>query len=630
MADSISHPRNYEGHGSTYVGEDNAASWPEQQSAYWRETEDWTEAVYREAMEEYDGVEEYKAVARQIDYIRGKQWPSGRPGYKSKPVDNKVDRYFEELVGLLTDMRPITSVKVGSTDAAATSEELRRQAAIYNDCIRSLWYNSGIEFSLAFTIMYSLLGTGYGKLEWNPRLRNGMGDFDMVPLGPSNVHAIKASPTDIQTAECVLYTDVKPLRFFVDRYPLRGTLVRPDPELSRKSGRGAPPGSMRGGGLFENLSPQLQRVVGTPDTDSTSRFPMARYREYWFRDPTINASDAPVMMGDQSKNWGYVVAPGAPLYPRGRLIVKGGRVVLYDGPNPWWHGKYPFALMRLKPRPWQYPGASTVAPWLPMQDIINNVGAGILDVIKKTLNPVLMAPNNALSAESWKQFDPAAPGGKLGYSPLAREKPGFANPPVLPAFVLQYLQKIDRDWAEQSGMAILSQMVSKKQVPGGDTFDQVRNQQNTPIRLKGRYIEKFLEDMGKLLVACIPQMYSAGRRIMMGGLAWAVSADFDLDAGSMIPQEWTAQGNRPEDYMRQFEFMIEPNSLLKLNQTERIAALAQLRKNGDLDRQTLIEALNVDMGLGLDPALIQDRLVAEAKVMAASGVQAPAHRGGKK
>lgn len=628
MPDGSAHFANYEGHGSqgigsSYVGEDNAANWPESNDSYWKQVNDWTEAVYEEGMRDYESVDEYKAVARQIDYIRGKQWPANRPQYKSRPVNNKVDRYFEEIVGLLTDIRPITSVKVGRS--SENDRDLTRQASIYNECIRSLWFNSRVEVSLAYTIMYGLFSTGYMKMEWNQRLRNGMGDFELIPLSVQNVLPIKAESIDLQTAQCVVYQAVKPLSFFRDRFPLRGTLVRPDEAYSRISG----PSQNMSPALFPGMPNQLRRVIGTPENGPASRFPMALYREFWFRDSTLNASDAPVMMGDQTKNWGYVVQPGAPLYPRGRLIVKGGRTILYDGPNPWWHGQYPFACLRLKPVPWQFAGLSTVAPWIPMQDIINNVGAGILDMIKKAVNPVLMAPNNALSAESWKQFDPAMPGGKLGYSPLAREKPGFANPPALPPFVLQYMQKIDRDWAEQSGMAIISQMVSKKQVPGGDTFDQVRNAQNTPIRLKGRWIEIMLEDVGRMILPSIPQMYSAGRRIMMGGLSWATSADFDLGQGSMIPSDWTAQGFRPEDYMRQFEFSLEPGSLLKINQGDKIAALAQLRKNGDLDRKTLIEALNSDMSLRLDPEVIQANLIEEAKAMESAGIQPAPHKGRK-
>lgn len=613
----------YEGHGTSYVGEDNAAEWPDSTDGYWKRVHEFTESVYDEAVRGLESVSEYKSVQRQIDYLAGKQWPAGRPQYKARPINNKVDRYYDEIVGLLTDIRPVTSVTVSAGNE--NDQSLIRKAMIYNDCIRSIWYSSRVEFSLVFAVMYAMLTTGYGKLEWNPALRNGLGEFEMLALGTENVMPVKARADDIQTAQCIVYRVPMPLEFFRRRYPLRGTLVRPDPEYSRSERSIAPPSGMPAA-AFNKMVPQLRRVLGTPDDGRDSPFPMALYREFWFRDHSVNTSNRDVAMGDQRVGWGYVVPPGAPLYPRGRLIVKGGRVILYDGPNPWWHGRYPFADLRLKPRPWQFAGASTVASWLPMQDITNNIGAGILDMIKKALNPVLMAPNNALSPESWKQFDPAMPGGKLGYSPLAREKPGFATPPALPAFVMQYLAKIDRDWAEQSGMAIISQMVGKKQVPGSDTFDQVQNAQNTPIRLMGRRIEQFLEDMGRLILPSIPQMYSAGRRIMMGGLAWAAPEDFALDSDSMIPAEWIAGGKRPEDFMRQFEFSIRPGSLLRLNATDKLMALAQLRKAGDVDRRTMIEALNRTMDLGLDPDTIEKNLIAEAKAMASAGIEPASSR----
>lgn len=592
-------------------------SWPSEDSGYYRSMRRWLKNLESNAEQENDENDQVKQIGKMIDYVIGRQWSAGRPSHKSKPVLNRMWRLLEELVGLLTDIRPVTSVKT----LTSGDKSLEHQADIYNRCIRSMWQGSEVTTSLVLVIIHALFSTGYVKLDWDVEKRNGQGDFSFIPLGPSNVVPIKATPSGLDSAQGVIYRTSKPLSWFREKFPLRAHLVRPDPLLSSSDGTLDPPPSLSPY-VFNRMSEPLKKLIGTPATAVEAAIPVAKYREFWLRDLQRNTSNRAVVMGNVKTNWSYEVPPGGRLYPRGRLVIMGGEnVIMHDGPNPWWHGKPPFAMLRLNPVPWSSLGQSEIAPLIAPQDIVNQVIAGVLDMVKLAVNPGIIGPKNAFGDNAWANMDPSRPGSTFAYNQNVPNPPTFTKPPELPAFVLQVLGIASQEMDTSSGIAAFNRMVGKKQVPGGDTFDQVRNAQNTPIRLKGRMIESFMNDLGNMLVPSIAQFYGARRRMFMFGMDGLTNEDFDYDPGSMVPA-----GMTPYDHMRNFQFTVAPDSLLRLNQMDKIQALFKLRQMGDVDSKTLIESLD----MGLDADLIKKRLFAELKEKAQLGIMPVAHHGGKK
>lgn len=546
--------------------------------------------LYDAAKQENDDDDQVRNIAKMIDYIGGRQWKAGlRVAHKSKPVLNRINRILDETVGLLTDIRP--STRVNLTDSS--DRGLARQAKNYNRMIRNIWSEPAQVKTLVMVIIHAMMTTGYIKLDWDHEAHAGMGDFDFVPLGANSVFPIRPNPKDIQSGMGVIYASCRTMDWLQERFPLQAYRIQPDEDLSRSERTFVAPSNMSAQ-MFSTLSPTMQRLVGTSALSRNEGIPMAKYREFWLRDYQRNTSDQTVTMGNPGTNWCYEVPPGARLYPRGRLIIIGGEdVLLHDGPNPWWHGKFPFAALRLKLRPWSFLGASQVLPLIPTQDLINDVLAGVIDLVKLAVNPGIMAPSNAMGENAFRALDPSKPGFKLMYKPNAVTPPQFTRQPNLPGFVLNVLGIASKEQDFGSGIAAYNQMIGKKQVPGGDTFDQVRNAQNTPIRLQGRMIEAFMEEVGELLLPSIAQFYTLQRRILMLGMDGITDEDTDWDAGSMVPAGMSVQ-----DYIRQFEFKVVPDSLLRINQMDKVRALFELRKMGDVDRQTLIESM--DMGLNYD------------------------------
>jgi hypothetical protein len=574
----------------------NEPYWPSEATGYPTydtQVREWMDNAYEEAQWEYSQNDESSKVDKYIEYIVGKQWPRERATYKSSPVNNRIWRLFWEIVSLLTDIRPFIDIK-------ANEDNYKHQAEMLNKTIKSWWLGSDADLGLALTVIYGLLSTGYTKLTWNSELRGREGDFEIIPVGPSDVLPLKAR-TKLDEAEAIIYKSVQSLGWFRRKFPQRGYLVKHDPNYSRYAVGESRPKHVPAM-LWDMLAPQMRRVLGGQQQYQSSVYPMALYRETWFNDFSKNTSNAEVLMGEPGTNWCYKVKPGGDLYPRGRLVIMGGSIILHDGPNPYWHGKFPFSALRLNVVPWQFLGLSEFRSLVPLQDIVNNTIAGIMDAIKKIVNPIFYAPKNAFSDSVWESLDWGMPGAKAAYNQMVSHQPQFGPAPALPAGVFQFLQWICREMDQSSGIAAVTEALKKKQVPAGDTLENIKETQSTPLRLKGRNMEVFLRDLGTMSIFNIFQFYTLKRRMYIAGEAGKTPEDFDWDPGTAVPA-----GENPEDHARRFAFMVQPGSLLNINRVEKIAAMARLRAVHDIDRRTLLE--NLDMGL--NPDVIEKRLLEE-------------------
>ena len=205
----------------------------------------------------------------------------------------------------------------------------------------------------------------------------------------------------------------------------------------------------------------------------------------------------------------------------------GDEIMSKDSPNPYLHGKFPFGAIRLNVVPWQFTALSEIRPMMSMQDVINNTLAGILDMIKKAVNPTSSAPENAFSDSVWDSIDWGMPGAKAKFSPASAYQPQFGPSPNLPSFVFQMLGWASREMDRSSGIAAVSEALHKKQVPSGDTIDNVRQAQQTPLRLKGRNIEVTLRELGSMQVQNFFQFYTDNRRMYLPGSKEGIFQEVD-------------------------------------------------------------------------------------------------------
>lgn len=565
----------------------------------------WCNAAYEEAKKISGESREMQEIDQTLDYLAGLQWKGQQPSHRAKPVTNRMLRLFWETIGMLTDIRPIFEVH-----ATAKMDSYSRTQDILNRLSRAWAIESNFDLTLAFIVMYGLLTTGFAKVEWDPLANNGQGDIVMTPVSP-NALLILGGEHKLQEAECIIYRKVVTLDWLRRRFPLTAYAVQPDMTYSKFDLSTSAPSHIAPQ-LFMSLSPGMRRKIGGDPEMAHSIYPKAEYREFWMRDDSTNSTNHDILMGQKDTNWCYTVPPGKPLYPRGRIIAMANRIILSDQPNPYWHGQFPFAMLRLNAVPWQFYGMSVLRSWMSMQDILNQVMAGVLNMVKLAVNPPLLAPKNAFGAEAWKSLDMSRPNEKAQYNPISPYKPDFRPAPNLPAYVLQFNSMVQQEMDMSSGAAAVADAARRKQVPSGDSLDQIQQARNTPIRLMGRNIEGFISELGLLFIPNLLQFYTAERRMDLLGTYGLTPADYDASPGTLVPH-----GMEPEQYARKFKFVIERGSLLSTQRVERVNYAIRLFAMRAMSLRQLYRVLDINV----DVDRMIEEMAQEAQMVKAFGAQ---------
>lgn len=576
---------------------------------YYRSMNQWCDAAMDEGQAAQENIQELRDIQGALDYMVGFQWKEAMPSYRAKPVSNEFFQMFWESIGLLTDMRPMFDI----TDLQA-DRKFSQPEKILNRMARGWTGTNQFQRKMSFATMWGMLTSAPAKLWWDPFSRGYStdpedADISFEALAPSSFLRLGSNSYNLQDDECVIYRRVRTLDWIKRGFPQMGKQVQAEGGKSRYTiDVQAPVGVTPQ--LFPPLSPGMKRLMGMNEKATyESIFPSAEVQEFWRNNDQINETRENVWVGPEHAAWGYWVKPGKKLYPRGQLIIRSNRVILMDIPNPYFHRRKPFAQLGLLGVPWQQYALSVVSPWMKQQDILNQMMAGVLQMIKKAVNPALMAPSSTINPVSLKAIDASKPGLKISLKANSSQMPVWQQPPNLPPYVLQTYGMILQSMKQSSGASAMGDAMSKKQVPAGDSLDKIQAAKNTPIRLMGRSCESFMDDIGQMWVGCALQFYDAARRAETLGLSGLTKEDFDDKPGSMLPD-----GTASESYVRRFHFRTRPGTFLGVQKQERIQVSFALRKNHDLSRKKLYEELDWNINLEENDA----ELMEEAKQMAAA------------
>jgi hypothetical protein len=586
---------------------------------YYAKLGSWCDQAFEEGVGLQQDVPELKEISGALDYLCGLQWKESMPSYRAKPVSNEMLGMFWETIGLLTDIKPMFNIKDIGGDGAYSKIE-----SILNKLAKGWAATQRFERSLAFTTMFGMLTSAPAKIYWNPFARGTSGDpsdgdisFESLPVSSLLRLGIN-DDMDLQQDECVIYRRVRTLDWIKRAYPKMGVLVRPEEAKSKYTVDVQSPVTVMPQ-LFQTLSPAMKRMMGGSDkTNVQSVYPKAEVREFWKKDDSVNTSGNKIWMGPKGAAWGYTVNPGQKMYPRGRLIIRSNNVTLYDEPNPYFHRKFPFAQLGLYSVPWQQYAMSVLSPWMKQQDILNQIMSGVLQCVKKAVNPALMASKSAIHPEAMRAIDSSKPNLKITYSQNASQPPTWQQPPNVPGYVLQTYGMVMQSMKQASGSAAMDGALKNKQTPGGDTLDRITFSKNTPIRMMGRNIEGFTDDIGGMWAANALQFYDAAQRMELLGDKGLTKEDTEEVAGSLIPE-----GINSESFVRRFRFKCDKGTLLNVQRQDKIQVAFALRKNHDLSRKGLYTLLDWNIDEEANDAELAKEAEMMAKAQAAAG-------GGKK
>jgi hypothetical protein len=339
-------------------------------------------------------------------------------------------------------------------------------------------------------------------------------------------------------------------------------------------------------------------------------------------------------------NWSYEVPPGKRIYPFGRLICtaqRSNRKILYDNTNFHWHGKFPFGMLKLQPVPWSWSGISEFRDLWPINHAMDQVLADGLDIQKQALNPTLVVQDKVIAEETWNKYFPGIPGAKLRVH--SRGVPidqvlRFIAPNIGVLSTIPALYNILRSaFNELAGFIDAGALLSKKQVPSSGSVESIRESQQSKFRIKGLFLESFIEDVGRLVMSDIIQFYTQRRTItMLGKDAWSWE-HFDYDPSTLVPySEGTNPYERGREFVKQFSMYVVSGSSLPSQRTENARIALGLRMRKDMSRESMYERLSLAGYSMPDPKTEELRLKEEfnvpvTKKQAQSATQASAPSG---
>jgi hypothetical protein len=350
---------------------------------------------------------------------------------------------------------------------------------------------------------------------------------------------------------------------------------------------------------WARISPLMRKILGKKGMagGEGQHFPMVIRRKHWLLDPAKNETRESKFVGTEPKTgehlpWGYMVEPGAALYPRGRLMVVAGGKVMDDTCNPYYCGKPPYIDFTPLRGPWSPEGMSLMAQLMSPQDVINRITAGLLETIKASLLPSIVAPKQSMSQSDLENMSTTISGGKYLYDANRGVPPSWRQAPEIPSLALNFLQIAMREMDQTSGAAAIDAAAQKEQVPSKDTMEMIQNSRSSMVRVMGRALERFLNRGGAMAISHMLQFYSVGHRVAILGEKGITSNDFTPAYGSLIGSR---DGMAPEEFIRKFEFSIKPGSALDFDKDTRIQMALQLYQLKVLSRANLFKVLDANV-----------------------------------
>lgn len=597
----------------------------------------------------------YADIDKSISYIMGDQAQQNRPTELSNCPDNRLKNILNQTVAALTDIHPLFGFK--TYNPAFKDQEL-----VLVKLSQAWWVNTFADLKLADVIKFAAgVGTGYCEVAWDASQGLGTGDIVLRALDPRDVIPIRPTISgSVQDWQGVVIRSAKSPDELRIRFPEKSHRIVADnnPSIYARTWS-------RARRLMSSvLSPSAVDVANSGGgRNAPKKVPTCDVFTTYVRDRRLYMGAEPLIVGDPSTTWSYTVYPAgwdkvpdgngedgqvkyrkasiqeSQLFPRGRMLISTKQTILYDGPNPYWHGMFPIAKLQLDPWPWTFLGRGLTHDIMPIQDALNETLNGILDHVRKLLRPAIIADKKSVANSIWERMDTRLPGMKLKTNATAGKGIEFVSPDPLPTYTFEVLKFLTEEMDYHAGTANLSALMQLQQVPGEDTIEKMQEALSPVLRFKGRLLEYFLREVGEMIKANFFQFYNLPRRIAILGEAGTSFNDFDFDPGTMIPalsssdpgytpelDKSKSRSARAQWYHKNFTFSITPNSLLAISQISRKLMYLQLRQLQLVDRWTLYEVLEVPNG-GSPPEGSEDitnRMMEEQQMMAQQQMQVAA------
>jgi hypothetical protein len=566
---------------------------------------------------------------------------SGRSGtdlfeYRSRMNTNRLKRNIREIIGALSDIRPLWGYH--SDNAAYVG-----QAEMMNKVVRAIYLQNFFDRDIRKALQFAAATcTGYLRPVYYKHPLADQGDICLKAYGSPSVLPVQMpEDNDLQKAYAVTIIDNDPIWMAHAMWPEFQDRITPTGSRFWYSQETKVP---QAGNLF-------RRIWGKATAQAAGGAELLVEMRYtYINDLSVNMTDASIPMGELGTSWYYTVpylgqeitggrdmngkpvirkatANDARMYPRRRLIIHTENCVLYDGPSFDWHGMVPLVPFCVDDWPWEGIGFSLARDGYQIQEAINELDRGMMDVNRSRLNVSLAFDTNAVSKREAQRFDPMEPRARIGFDGSMVEKPfQLAIPPevlMIPPQIPEQRTHLEETMDHQMGLKDIMALSRARAGGAADDVNALMEAQGPIVKDISRTMERSLRDLGQMMKFLILQYYDAARVMRIVGEDGITPETFDYDPTSLIPSHMPGEqvdapsiytmSERARKFAKNLNFFITPNSLHAITQMSRQLLYLQLyRAQFPIDSRTVAEALDIpNYGSKPDGNTVHDRWMSE-------------------
>ncbi len=589
-----------------------------------------------EAIQEGDllirGTEGYSKILPTMQAIMGVVNPAlhtVRPSWASNTACNEMGRLATIIRAELTDTKP-------SAEFKTYNQQFQQHAINFGRMWTAWYYNEAIDQKYGGAIDYALVaGTGYAHQFWNRFTQ----DIDVMAYDARDVLPIRPIDNSIQSCYGVILRREMTVNAVRAMFPNRTREIVED----RPGSTVKLPETSRASLLNSAIAPspfEKAQMTQQPAEKRGAGVPVVDLYYMYVNDSSINTSADAKEVGDfrrdhaPANDYSYTVEPRKPLYPRKRLVIFTKRVILYDGPNIYWHGLFPVSKYTLDPWQWTWLGKTPLWDCLPLQETLNRCLRIMDDHVRKVLRPPVHGDKMTIGEEELKAISEsiAGPGARWRENRASTKGVTIEIVPPLDPIIKDLISLCVEKMASQCGVDQLASILQLNQIPEGSTLEKLQFATRPEIRSRSRMLEVFYREQGKMFLHNAGQFYTTRRKFSILGTGSLTPDDYDFDPSSFFPAP-ADPSRRYEafaEWAEQFSYYVAPASLLRAAQTtDQMMALTLFRMNA-IDVESLLERLdwpNVQQ--------VMQRLSQQMQVQAAlaqtgggAGGSGPLHFGG--
>lgn len=502
----------------------------------------------------------------------GKHWDSVRPEWMSEPVINYTFSTIETILPILTDSRPQISVVPFEPDDVNISNVLTQ-------IVDMLWEFNQMDTKLPKVMKNTLIfGNGFVKVDWDASARNGLGEIRITNIDPEYL-VVDPEATDTDNARWMAQVQNVPLSRIKEN-PVWASRIEDirvgeyEPEYTIER-------SVASQSAGRKSQPSVIRNTDGSGALATTQNTKGEFKSYGSRKDDERVTLAEVWKKEYLETGAYYI----------RKIVVCNNVVLEDTQSPLGHNMFPFVHFPDYALGWQFWAMGEVQQVEKLQQEINRRRGLMLDIMKFTAMPLLVVdPTSGVDYENMVSRP-----GMVVPAIGGMQAVGWLHPPSMPGELFAMNDRDKQDFDSILGNVDVLQGRRPTGIEAAAAIEALNEAANTRMRLKVRYMESALRQVGLLMVKMVQKFYTTERIIRVAGRDGFTLIDPNQDFMKVnevtgMDEAGNPMMSNPIPQDAEFDVRIASGSTLPVSRQSRYRQAMEMFINGAIDQIELLKS----------------------------------------